>query len=402
MSARLLVLAALITSLAQPAFGQGSGTEMPDPRQMSGVPLPMGDMPVGTITVRVIRGSLSNPVLNQVVQITGGATASKTTNESGRAEFSGLTPGARIKAVTEVNGERLESQEIEVPSAGGVRVMLVATDPEASKRAEEDRRLAQTPAQPGIVALGEQSRFVFELGEEGLNVFNIIQIVNTARTPIQPKTPVVFPLPDGAERASLLEGSTPLATLGGTHVDLKGPFPPGVTLLQFAYTMPYSGGTLTVRQVMPAQLSQLTVVAQKIGDMRLTSAQIAQQREMASEGQMYILGQGPSIPMGGAVEFAFSGLPHHTTWPRNVALGLVVLILVAGAITSTRVRGTSTPESARRALENRRERLFDDLVQLEQSHRAGRVPADVYAARRQQLVTSLERIYAALDDEAAA
>src|SRR6476620_11587510 len=98
MSARLLVLAALITSLAQPAFGQGSGTEMPDPRQMSGVPLPMGDMPVGTITVRVIRGSLSNPVLNQVVQITGGATASKTTNESGRAEFSGLTPGARIKA----------------------------------------------------------------------------------------------------------------------------------------------------------------------------------------------------------------------------------------------------------------------------------------------------------------
>jgi hypothetical protein len=402
MIARLLVFVCVIAGLAQPAFAQGSGTEMPDPRQMSGVPLPMGDLPVGTITVRVIRGSLSNPVLNQVVQITGGATQSKTTNESGRAEFSGLTPGSRIKAFTEVNGERLESQEIEVPAAGGVRVMLVATDPEAAKRAEEDRRLAQTPAQPGIVVLGEQSRFVFELGEEGLNVFNIIQILNTARTPVQPKGPVVFPLPAGAERASLLEGSTPLASLGGNQVDLKGPFPPGMTLLQFAYTMPYAGGTLTIRQVMPAQLSQVTVVAQKIGDMRLSSAQIAQQREMASEGQMYILGQGPSIPLGGAVEFAFSGLPHHSTWPRNVALGLVVLILVAGAITSTRVRGTSSPESARRALENRRERLFDELVQLEQSHRAGRLAADAYASRRQQLVTSLERIYAALDDEAAA
>src|SRR5215203_1308694 len=365
---RLATLAFLFALLTQPAFAQGSGTAMPDPKQMSGVPLPTGDLPVGTITVRVIRGSLSNPVLNQVVQITGGATASKTTNESGRAEFPGLVPGTRIKAVTEVNGERLESQEIEIPPTGGVRVMLVATDPEAAKRAEEDRRLAQTPAQPGIVALGEQSRFVFELGEEGLNVFNILQIVNTSRTPVQPKAPVTFPLPDGAERLALLEGSTPLAKAMGKYVEVNGPFPPGMTLLQFAYTMPYSGGTLTIRQMMPAQLSQLTVVAQKVGEMHLTSAQMAQQREMASEGQMYILAQGPSVPPGGAVEFAFSGLPHHSTWPRNVALALVVVILIAGAVTSRRVRGTSTPEAARRALENRRERLFDQLVELEQSH----------------------------------
>jgi hypothetical protein len=399
---RLLVLLVLLLSLAQPAFAQGSGIQMPDPKQMSGVPLPTGDLPVGTITVRVIRGSLTIPILNQVVQITGGATASSTTNESGRAEFSGLTPGTRIKAFTEVDGERVESQEIQIPAAGGVRVMLVATDPEAAKRAEEDRRLAQTPAQPGMVVLGDQSRFVFEVGDEGLNVFNILQVINTARVPIQPDAPVRFQLPDGAERAALLEGSTPLASVAGKHVEVKGPFPPGMTLLQFAYTMPYSGGTLTVRQAIPAQLAQLTVVAQKVGDMRLTSAQIAQQREMPSEGQLYILGQGPAIPLGGAVEFAFSGLPHRSTWPRNVALSLVVLILIAGAITSTRGRGTSTPEAARRTLEDRRERLFDELVQLEQSHRAGRLAPGTYSSRRQQLVNSLERIYAALDDEAAA
>ena len=399
---RLLVLAALLSLLAQPAFAQGSGIQMPDPKQMSGVPLPTGDLPVGTITVRVIRGSLTSPLLNQVVEITGGATESKRTNESGRAEFAGLAPGTRIKAVTQVDGERLESQEIQVPATGGVRVMLVATDPEAAKRADEDRRLAQAPAQPGVVVLGEQSRFVFELGEEGLNVFNILQVINTARIPIQPKSPVSFPLPAGAEHTALLEGSTPLASIGGNHVDVKGPFPPGMTLVQFAYTMPYSGPTLTIRQAMPVQLAQLTVVAQKVGDMRLTSAQVAQQREMPSEGQLYILGQGPAIPLGGSVEFAFSGLPHHATWPRNVALGLVVLILVAGAVSSTRGRGTATPEAARRTLEDRRERLFEELVQLEQSQRAGRLVAESYSARRQQLVTSLERIYAALDDEAVA
>src|SRR5215210_1974586 len=118
MSSRLWVFAAVLTFLAWPVLAQ----EMPDPKQMSGVPLPTGDLPVGTITVRVIRGSLTSPILNQVVQIRGGTTASKTTNDSGRAEFSGLAPGTRIKAFTEVVGERVESQEIQVPATGGVRV----------------------------------------------------------------------------------------------------------------------------------------------------------------------------------------------------------------------------------------------------------------------------------------
>ncbi|MEO5895642.1 MAG: hypothetical protein ABIS06_08065 [Vicinamibacterales bacterium] len=398
MTARAFPFAVLFALLAWPVHAQ----EMPDPRQMSGVPLPTGDLPVGTLTVRVIRGSLSNPVLNQVVHLTGEATASNTTNESGRAEFPGLTPGARVKAFTEVNGERIESQEIQVPASGGVRLMLVATDPEAAKRQGEDRQLAQRPAQPGNVVLGDQSRFVFELGEEGVNVFNIFQVLNTARTPVQPAAAVTFVLPETAERAALLEGSTPLAKVVGDRVEVSGPFPPGATLLQFAYTMPYSSSTLTIRQTLPVQLAQLTVVAQKVGEMQLASTQIAQQREMSSEGQTYILGQGPSIASGATVALAFSGLPHHATWPRNLALGLVLLILLVGAVTSTRTHGTSTPERARKALEIRRERLFDELVQLEQGHRAGRIAADSYSTRRQQLVTSLERVYAALDDEAAA
>ena len=90
---------------------------MPDPRQMSGVPLPTADLPVGTITVRVIRGSLSNPLPGQRVEITGDAQASGTTNESGRAEFPNLRPGATIKAIAVVDGEKLESQQIQVPAS---------------------------------------------------------------------------------------------------------------------------------------------------------------------------------------------------------------------------------------------------------------------------------------------
>ena len=384
------------------AAAQQAGPQMPDPRQMSGVPLPTGDLPVGTITVRLIRGSLSNPLPGQQVEITGDAQASGTTNESGRAEFPNLRPGAMIRALAVIDGEKLESQQFQVPSAGGIRVMLVATDPETEKRAEQDRQLARGPAQRGTVVLGDQSRFVFELGDEALNVFNIVQILNTARVPVEPMTPVSFELPAAAEQAALLEGSSPLAAVAKGRVDVRGPFPPGMTLVQFAYTIPIDGGDLTVRQVVPVPLAQLTVVAQKVDDMRLVSSQLAQQRDMESEGRIYILGQGPAVSAGGALEFRFSGLPHASKWPRNVALALAMLILGGGAWLSVRGRPAPGQPQDRERLQTRRDRLFDELTALEEGYRAGRIDSAAYGSRRPQLIASLERVYAALDEDAAA
>lgn len=396
------VLTLLLVSITASAAARQAGPQMPDPRQMSGVPLPTGDLPVGTITVRVIRGSLSNPLPGQRVEIIGDAQASGTTNESGRAEFPNIRPGATIRATAVVDGEKLESQQIQMPSAGGIRVMLVATDPDAEKRAEQDRQLARGPSQRGTVVLGDQSRFVFELGDEGLNVFNIVQILNTARVPVEPVSFVSFELPAGATHAALLEGSSPLATVADGRVNVRGPFPPGMTLVQFAYTLPLQGSALTVRQVIPAPLAQLTVIAQKVGGMRLSSSQLAQQRDMNSEGRIYILGQGPAVAAGGAVEFSFTGLPHSPTWPRNVALMLAILILAGGAWISLRPRGAPAQNRDRERLHERREKLFDELTALEESHRDGRVDPAVYSSRRQQLIASLERIYAALDEDAAA
>ncbi|MBA2258037.1 MAG: carboxypeptidase regulatory-like domain-containing protein [Acidobacteria bacterium] len=396
------VLTLVLVAIAASAGAQQAGPQMPDPRQMSGVPLPTGDLPVGTITVRVIRGSLSNPLPGQRVEIIGDAQASGTTNESGRAEFPNLRPGATIRATAVVDGEKLESQQIQMPSAGGIRVMLVATDPEAEKRAEQDRELARGPSQRGTVVLGDQSRFVFELGDEGLNVFNIVQILNTARVPVEPVSPVSFELPAGATHAALLEGSSPLAAVVDGRVNVRGPFPPGMTLVQFAYTLPLEGSALTVRQVVPAPLAQLTVIAQKVGGMRLASSQLAQQRDMNSEGRLYILGQGPALAAGGAVEFSFTGLPHSPTWPRNVALTLAILVLAGGAWISVRPHGAPAQSRDRERLHERREKLFDELTALEESHRDGRVDPAVYSSRRQHLIASLERIYAALDEDAAA
>ena len=99
------------------------------PAQMSGLPLQVGDLPPGIVTVRVIRGSFSNNLANQRVSLhvdESGQIRQATTDASGRAQFDGLQVGARVVAEVSVDGERLESQVIQLPSEGGVRLMLVA------------------------------------------------------------------------------------------------------------------------------------------------------------------------------------------------------------------------------------------------------------------------------------
>jgi hypothetical protein len=386
-----------------PLLLNAQGRAMPNPREMAGIPLPADDIAPGTVIVRVIKGSLSNPLGGQQVDLeVAGKSRTSKANAEGRATFTGLTPGSRARAMAEVGDERLVSQEFTVPERGGIRMMLVATDPEAERKAEEDRKLAQAPSQPGLVVLDEQSRFVFEMGDGGLSVYNILQILNTARTPVQPPQPVEFELPDDARGAAILDGSSRQASVVGKKVVVNGPFAPGPTVIQFAYSVPNSGGELTVEQRLPIALARVTVLAQKIGDMRLTSPQMTEHREMAAQGQTYIVGQGPPRNAGDVVSFQFSNLPHEPTWPRSLALTLATIILGVGAWASVRATRVVGPEEKRRnQLESRRQHLLSELTTVETEHRAGRLDPHKYAARRRELMAALERVYADLDQEAA-
>src|SRR5687768_3105953 len=130
--------------------------QMPDPRQMAGIPRPVTDLPSGHVSVRLIRGQLSNNIQGHPVEIQGGPKPlTVTTDENGRAEFSGIAPGTPVKAVATVDGERLESQEFPWPGDGGIRVMLVAT-PKGG---------APPPVfqpQPGNVVLGNETRVIID------------------------------------------------------------------------------------------------------------------------------------------------------------------------------------------------------------------------------------------------
>jgi hypothetical protein len=383
---------------AQAPFA-GQGAQMPDPKQISGMPLPVKDVPAGTVTVRVIRGQLTNALPGQTVELTVGGAQKKTatTDTSGRATFSDLPVGGRVKASVTVDGERIESQEFDVPAVGGTRLMLVATDAATEQKAAADAKLAQGPAVPGVVVFGEQSRFVLELGDDALNVFNLFQISNTARRPVRTEGPLVFQLPAEAVGVGMLEGSTPNAVAAGGKVTVSGPFPPGNTTVQFAYSIPLGSDEITVAQKLPAQMTQLAIVAQKVGDMRMTSPQLSASRDMPADGQIFIVGKGGAIRAGDTLSVTLTGLPHRPAWPKHLALLLAGVIVAGGAWGATRGRTGPDEDSRRRDLHADRDKLFSELASLEARRRKGAIDGPAYASRRADLVMELEGLYAQLE-----
>jgi hypothetical protein len=385
----LLAAMALVRSQA-PLSAQ---FQMPDPKQMSGIPRPVDDLPAGSISVRVIRGSLSNNIIGQPVQLSvAGKTLTAKTDDVGRAEFKGVTAGATVKASTDVDGEHLESQEFQVPGNAGIRLMLVATDKAAATK----------PAVTGPVSIGNQSRFVMEPGDEAVRVFYLLMINNGQAAPVNPPQPFAFDTPGDAVGTTILEGSSPLAAANGSRVSVQGPFPPGQTFVQVGYELPSSRGSVDVRQQFPAPLEELNVVVKKVGDTRLSSGQLRAQQDMAAEGERFIAATGAGVPAGQPVVLSLSGLPHHSAAGRWLSLLLAMVIIGTGAWAA---RGhsaqTATIAAERTRLAGKREKLLTELARLEIDRRNGRLEESRYKERRRALVSTLEQVYGALDDDEA-
>jgi hypothetical protein len=373
---------------------------MPDPSLIHGRAIPASELPTGTVTVRVVREALGNNVVGQDVQLTvGGATRTARTDDQGRAAFADLPRGTEGRAEATVDGERLISEAFTVPASGGLRVILVAGLEEAARRkAQEAAAAAAAPPVRGAVVLGPNSRVLMEFRDDALQVFYILDVVNNARARVDIGGPLIIDLPSGAAGATMLQGSSPAASVSGDRVTVTGPFAPGTNSVQVGFQLRYERSILTVEQRWPAALEQLTVALEKVGASSMTSPQFSTVGEVRAEsGTPFLLASGPAIPAGGTLSLQLVNLPVHSRTPRYVALGLAVTIVGIGAWFAVGAR-TRRAESGRR-LVARREKLLAELAGLEERRlRKGGVCSAPEQARRQRLVAELEQIYGELDE----
>ena len=385
-AALVLCVLALLGRAASAQF------QMPDPKQMAGIPRPVDDLPTGSVSVRLIRGQLSNNIASHPVELHfgNGRVLKVNTDDAGRAQFDKLPAGQPVKAIADVDGEHLESQEFPAPAQGGIRLMLVATD--KSKPAA-----ANAPAVSGEVVLGGDSRIVIEPGDDNVAVYLILELVNNGQAPVDPVPPFAFDMPKGAQSTTLLDGSSPLVRTRGAHISLAGPVPPGRTLIQIVCELPTDTGSLDISQTFPARLERLTLLVKKVGDLKLASAQVERQQDFPSEGQTVIGALGGAVAAGQPIVFSLTDIPHHSPVPRWTALGLAGAVVLIGIWAATR-KDEAANDAERKRLVTRREKLLAELVRLEHDHRNGRTDGARYVTRREQLVGSLEHLYGALDD----
>ncbi|MGC4085773.1 MAG: hypothetical protein QM736_27515 [Vicinamibacterales bacterium] len=365
-------------------------------KQMSGIPRPVDDLPVGSVSVRVIRGDMSNPVVNHPVEMrSGDRTLTVNTDDQGRAQFDGIPPGSPVTFSTTIDGEKLDSQPFNVQPQGGVRMLLVATDANAAKTPPQP----SAPAVTGTVSIAGESRIIVEPSDESVSVYYVLDIVNGSSSPVNPEKPFVFTMPAAAVGTTVIQGSSPLASNKGRDVTVSGPFPPGTTAIQVAAEFPIGNGTVELAQAFPASMAQVVVIAKKAGDLKLASAQFTRNEETVIEGTTVVLGIGGELPAGQTFAMTISGLPHHSSVPRNIALVLAVLVVVLGVWAAARPVDPANRAAERKRLLARREKLFQDLVRLEQDHKRGKVEEPRYTTKREELVAALEHVYGALDED---
>jgi hypothetical protein len=373
--------------------------DMPDPSLIHGRAIPASELADGVVTVRVVREAIGNNVAGQQVQLTvSGRTRTATTDEQGRAEFTNLPRGEEARAESTVDGEHMTSQAFRVPSSGGLRVILVAGIAKAAERKkQEEAAAAAGPAVKGVVVFGGNTRVLMQFSEDSLEVYYIIEILNTARSRVDTGAPLVIDFPPGAQGATALEGSSPAAEVSPNRVVIKGPFASGSTLVQVAYRMPYDSSELTIEQAWPAALQQVTIGVEKVNNLAIASPQFTSAQDVTAEsGNVFALGRGPALPAGGTTVVTLSNLPVHSKVPRYVALSLAGMLGLVGVWLA--VAKGSGHDDARQTLVKRRDTLLSQLEQLESKRRAGTVDPRNYSTRRQRIYAELERIYGELDE----
>lgn len=329
-----LALAVCLAGLVAGVSAVRAQIAMPNPKEISGVPLATGQVPAGTVSARVIRGGFNNPVEGATVRLSfpkgGGSSAVLQTDAQGRAPFPNIPNGVVARVATTVDGETVASQDITLGPGGGVSVLLVLTDPDAAKREAEDKKLAEGPAVKGTVVLGPNTRIVVEPGDEALTVFYVLDIVNSARQPVDLGGPLQLDLPSGARGAGIMDGSSPQGKLQGAHLIVVGPFKPGSTEVQLAFELPAGSSRKTISQMFPVPVPEASVVLQRPNNEDLQSLQLVDRREGTNQGQRLVFARVPALAPGETLVFDVTGLLHHPRWPRDIALTLAMGFLLVG------------------------------------------------------------------------
>ncbi len=383
------------------------------------------DVPVNTVVVSVHGGvNATNSAIEGIaINVASAATFEKeqgrvdgTTDASGSTKITvdPKTAGPFLATLT-INGKTLTSKPFELTTSGGVLDVEAHWSSEGKPQVEFDLVprpgqvfYAETvmhnvlyrslPFQPVPERGTRVSLFIYprvlftfsltsRVDDEYLGVNGRFEVSNNAWAPYLPPNSdgILLPLPKGFVGGQVAEkDQTDVALVPGEGFRIVRPLAPGARTFHGAFSLTVEDGRISWRQDLPYGLFNSGMeILQAPGMTVTTQPGVTGQTMTVPQGTYFVL---PNLSLMPKQQLALviTGLPQPPAWkiylPR-VAAAIVVLLLVGG-IVFTIYRKRDPTEGER---EERRQKLMDELVELERSGKD--------AKRREQIMAELESLW---------
>jgi hypothetical protein len=176
-----------------------------------------------------------------------------------------------------------------------------------------------------------------------------------------------------------------VALVPGEGFRLIRPLPPGNRQFHGAFSLPVENGAVSWRLDLPfGSFNSGMEILSVPGMLVQTPPGVNGQTMTVPQGTFYVLPQISILPKQSMV-MSISGLPQPPTWkiwlPR--IFGVLVVLLILGGVTAA----VLSKRSAEADKHGRRQKLLDELVELERSQAKGS------AKRREQIMAELESLW---------
>jgi hypothetical protein len=313
-------------------------------------------------------------------------------DESGRVRFTDLTTGENngYAAVIEHEGMRLSTTPFRMSTETGMRGQI--------------RAIGHTSSTSDL-RIDNRSQLAIDLAEEAVAVVVDFVFRNLGREIFDPGPEgLLYPLADGFAKVQELSGGVPVEGQPGRGALIKAVIPPDsaattATRARFVFFVRSENArSLDLELPMPFGMEDPFVVVREKTGITLRGTGLRHIRDAQDgDGSTVKLYSLPAIGRDGTLKLTVENLPVRSRTGHQVITvlcGMLVLALVVWGRAPKRTGGPD-PGAARQALMDQREKLFSELVALEQErrHPGAEHPNGVLADRRREIIGRLETVY---------
>jgi hypothetical protein len=418
----------LVDAATRKLLGEARPESAPDPSRVQAEPQfsPDPSLPAGTLDVQVVGGpgQEEEPLRDLAV---GVLPASSNDASHGLTSATGADGTVRMaiqasepqKVVLTINGRQLVSPPIDLARSGGKLVIRAHWSDSGRPQAMFD-----VPGPQGQVVYAEcedrgqhyrsmpfqlldgagtkvtiyvfpRVLFRFQLDgdpeDEKFAVRGKFEVTNYSWAPYRGGPDgLLVPMPHGFTGAILADSDqAEVAVAPGEGYRIIRPIPPGGRPFRAAFFLPVDAGRAAWALDLPLGAFESELVIKQTPGMTLqTPPSVRAESRTAPQGTFYILGP-ITIKKGQSMAMAIDGLPsvpQWRAWVQGIVGVLVVGVMLAGLALALAARRRPA-EAAEVEAEARRQRLLDELVELERSG------ASANPRRREQLLAELEQLW---------